>query len=383
MGNTTKQTSPKEELIDQKLIQKKEKENEKEKQRILMLGAGDGGKSTIFKQLKILYQEGYSREEKEKFRKEVRSNIYYTLTEIYYFMKTNNIPYYEPSHKDLLKEIKNGGEKEIVNHYEKIKKIMTDKAVQKVINEIHKTQIHESALDFIEDASRIFQKDYIPTLDDILKIHRRTTGIMSDYFSFDNLDLEIFDVGGQRNERKKWIHAYAETKAIIFVVNLNEYDKVLFECSTHSRMGESLLIFDDICNSRWFNNIPVIIFFNQIDRFEKKVQKKNLNCHFQDYVGGLNFQNALEFIKNKFSSLNKTNREIHIFETCALDTGKMKQIFMEVTKILKDFYSLDKELKGQREETEKEKEKEDEKEDEKENGKENEKENGKEKEKEK
>lgn len=39
----------------------------------------------------------------------------------------------------------------------------------------------------------------------------------------------IVDVGGQRSERKKWIHCFEGVTAVIFVSALNEYDLVLAE----------------------------------------------------------------------------------------------------------------------------------------------------------
>jgi guanine nucleotide-binding protein G(i) subunit alpha len=39
----------------------------------------------------------------------------------------------------------------------------------------------------------------------------------------------MFDVGGQRSERKKWIHCFEGVTAIIFCVALSEYDMVLAE----------------------------------------------------------------------------------------------------------------------------------------------------------
>ena len=39
----------------------------------------------------------------------------------------------------------------------------------------------------------------------------------------------MFDVGGQRSERKKWIHCFEGVTAIIFIVGLSEYDLVLAE----------------------------------------------------------------------------------------------------------------------------------------------------------
>jgi hypothetical protein len=45
------------------------------------------------------------------------------------------------------------------------------------------------------------------------------------------LSIHLFDVGGQRSERKKWIHCFEAVTSIIFCVALSEYDQVLLEAS--------------------------------------------------------------------------------------------------------------------------------------------------------
>ena len=44
--------------------------------------------------------------------------------------------------------------------------------------------------------------------------------------------VSMFDVGGQRSERKKWIHCFENVTSIIFCVALSEYDQVLLEESS-------------------------------------------------------------------------------------------------------------------------------------------------------
>lgn len=44
--------------------------------------------------------------------------------------------------------------------------------------------------------------------------------------------FRLFDVGGQRSERKKWIHCFEDVTAIIFCVAMSEYDQVLQEDET-------------------------------------------------------------------------------------------------------------------------------------------------------
>jgi hypothetical protein len=44
--------------------------------------------------------------------------------------------------------------------------------------------------------------------------------------------FRLLDVGGQRKERKKWIHCFENVTAIIFCVAMSEYDQVLQEDET-------------------------------------------------------------------------------------------------------------------------------------------------------
>jgi len=39
----------------------------------------------------------------------------------------------------------------------------------------------------------------------------------------------VFDVGGQRSERRKWIHFFDDVNAIIFVAAISEYDQKIRE----------------------------------------------------------------------------------------------------------------------------------------------------------
>ena len=44
--------------------------------KLLLLGAGESGKSTIFKQLKIIHQNGYSLAELTRYQEIVRKNVW-------------------------------------------------------------------------------------------------------------------------------------------------------------------------------------------------------------------------------------------------------------------------------------------------------------------
>jgi hypothetical protein len=56
----------------------------------------------------------------------------------------------------------------------------------------------------------------------------------------------MFDVGGQRSERKKWIHCFENVTSIIFCVALSEYDQVLLEESNQVRQIWESLVFREL-----------------------------------------------------------------------------------------------------------------------------------------
>jgi hypothetical protein len=97
------------------------------------------------------------------------------------------------------------------------------------------------------------------------------------------------DVGGQRSERKKWIHCFQDVTAVIFCVALSEYNLMLQE-DTSNRMQESLKLFREICNSPWFENTAIVLFLNKNDLFRDKIQKVDLNVCFDDYKGIRNYK---------------------------------------------------------------------------------------------
>lgn len=82
---------------------------------------------------------------------------------------------------------------------------------------------------YFADIDRLFTKDYLPSDQDILRARLRTTGISETIFDTGNLTYRMFDVGGQRSERKKWIHVFDNVQVVLFLVAISGYDHVLVE----------------------------------------------------------------------------------------------------------------------------------------------------------
>ena len=50
-------------------------------------------------------------------------------------------------------------------------------------------------------------------------------------------------------------------------------------------MHESITLFDEVVNARWFSNSAIILFLNKCDLFEEKIKKIDMKCMFDDYEG--------------------------------------------------------------------------------------------------
>eukprot|EP00163_Fabomonas_tropica_P007430 TRINITY_DN1713_c2_g5_i2.p1 TRINITY_DN1713_c2_g5~~TRINITY_DN1713_c2_g5_i2.p1 ORF type:complete len:353 (-),score=128.43 TRINITY_DN1713_c2_g5_i2:366-1424(-) len=302
--------------------------------KLLLLGAGESGKSTIFKQMRIIHQEGYSQEERMAFKDVIYSNTIQSMKVLINGSFTKDIPLDTDDHEQLAERILNlsaTGEAFTAEIGKAIQELWNDKGIQQTFECANEFQLNDSAKYYFDCIDRISDPNYLPTQDDVLRSRVRTTGIVETVFNVGGLQFRMVDVGGQRNERKKWIHCFQDVTAVIFVTSLSEYDQVLYEDETQNRMKESLNLFDEICNSRWFADTSLILFLNKTDLFKEKIAQTDLSVCFPEYTGGKDFDNASKFITDKFLELNKNpNKTVYTHLTCATDTKNVKVIFAAV-----------------------------------------------------
>lgn len=82
---------------------------------------------------------------------------------------------------------------------------------------------------FFESVDRIYQRCYLPDDADILRCRVKSTGITETIFHLGSLTYRMFDVGGQRSERKKWMHCFEAVTAVLFLVGISGFDQCLVE----------------------------------------------------------------------------------------------------------------------------------------------------------
>jgi len=218
---------------------------------------------------------------------------------------------------------------------EDIKTLWADPAIRAAYEKKSEFQLMDAAQYCFEQVDRFADPDFTPTDNDVLRVRVRTTGIIETTFKIKETKFKMIDVGGQRNERKKWIHCFEDVTAIIYCVALNEFDMNLFEDDQVNRMQESLELFGEICNSKWFTRTSIVLFLNKRDLFKQKIAEKDLTCLFPDYTGGKDYEAGLKFIQEKFMSMNKnSNKKIFVYPTCATDTQHVRIVFDAAKEII-------------------------------------------------
>ena len=326
-------------MIDENIKQESEKLSQVVK--LLLLGAGESGKSTIVKQMKIIHEDGFSPEELLYYRAIVHSNVKQSMQVILQAMHHLEIAFESPeSEEDIFKydELIQRSEDGVMEQEltDIIMKLWADKGIQACFSRAREYQLNDSAGYYLSELGRIGASDYAPTEQDILRTRVKTTGIIETQFFFKDLQFRMFDVGGQRSERKKWIHCFEGVTAIIFCVALSAYDLVLAEDERTNRMHESLKLFDSVCNSQWFIKTSIILFFNKMDLFAEKIKNSSITACFPDYVGPSTEEGCRNFIKERFYELCSQNRRKDLYShfTCATDTRNIGFVFNAVSDVI-------------------------------------------------
>lgn len=355
--------------------------------KILVLGPGGSGKSTVLKQMRIIHGEKFHRSEQQRFKLPIIKNIFQSISHLvdamnnkFYltFKKKENLKYYQElsdAEKNLLNDLNDWNENR-EKYVSYIKSIWNDLSIQECYSRKNLFYLHDSAKYFIEEnLDRIGKADYIPEIKDILRVREPTTAIIEHKFKIKDTDFLFVDVGGQRSERRKWISCFESVSNIMFVASLSDYDLHLTNDELRgfqkegnnsfkqiNRLKEALDLFRTIINLRkpifytikdtngkeiqrkreelLFRNVGIILFLNKKDLFDEKILRSPLKTCFsefddQKYKEEERADAAKEFIAKKFTDFVEQDRNFYCHFTYALDRESMAVVIEAVrTQIL-------------------------------------------------
>ncbi|KAK9473671.1 guanine nucleotide binding protein, alpha subunit [Dipodascopsis tothii] len=319
---------------------RKDRLNQRNEIKMLLLGAGESGKSTILKQMKLIHEGSYSKDERLGYREIIFSNTVQSMKVILDAMESLEIALSDSgkdSYVQVIYKQPNQIEGDALSPDvgTAIRLLWQDAGVQECFRRSREYQLNDSAQYYFDAIDRIADFHYVPNDQDVLRSRVKTTGITETTFIIGDLTYRMFDVGGQRSERKKWIHCFENVTTILFLVAISEYDQTLFEDETVNRMQEALTLFDSICNSRWFVKTSIILFLNKIDIFKEKLPHSPLRTYFPDYQEEEDYNLACDYVLNRFVSLNQSeSKQVYTHFTCATDTTQIRFVMAAVNDII-------------------------------------------------
>jgi len=192
-----------------------------------------------------------------------------------------------------------------------------------------KCQISDSCAYFFDHIARIADPAYLPNVDDVIQCRVRTTGIVRNDFRVRNMRFEVVDVGGQRSERKKWIHCFECINSLIFVVAISEFDQKTFEDQTTNRIDEAHQLFLETVKSEWFVDTSIVLFLNKKDLFDEKIKYLSLKKYCPGFIGDeTNPSDGYQYFERRFiGSLPPRKTPVYTHVTCLTDSKGFELIF--------------------------------------------------------
>ncbi|KAJ7020187.1 heterotrimeric G protein alpha subunit 4 [Mycena alexandri] len=326
--------------------------------KVLLLGSGDSGKSTILKQMRLIHRVPFSAQETESFRQLVFDNLTRGLKYLLDALPDMGLALPE-AYADV--DAAGYADVELIEHAEDLRdgepfparyfgalsRLWGEEVVRTAWSRGNEAAVPEKCVPVFLDSlwsctissrtlPRLFDPAYVPTEQDIVRARARTIGITETTFKLREHEMLMVDVGGQKSERRKWIHCFQDVTSILFLVSLSGYDQCLVEDRDANQMQDAMTIWDSICHSQWFKQTSIILFLNKNDLFEQKIKTSDIRSFFPDFDGEPGSALAgRDYFKKRFGRLAQKagrakEREIYIHITTATDTELLRVIMAAV-----------------------------------------------------
>ncbi|XP_004066019.1 guanine nucleotide-binding protein subunit alpha-12 [Oryzias latipes] len=309
--------------------------------KILLLGAGESGKSTFLKQMRIINGQEFDQKALLDFRDTIYENILKGMRVLVDARDKLGITWQscENEKQGMLVMSWEGRvgasgvePSEFQLYVMALSSLWADAGIQQAYARRSEFQLSESVKYFLDNLDRIGQLNYIPSRQDILFARKATKGIVEHDFVIKKIPFKMVDVGGQRSQRQKWFQCFDGITSILFMVSSSEYDQVLMEDRRTNRLVESMNIFETIVNNKLFLNVSIILFLNKTDLLVEKIRTVDIRKNFPEFRGDpRRLEDVQAFLVQSFSR-KRRNRGKPLFHhfTTAVDTENIRFVFHAV-----------------------------------------------------
>ncbi|KAJ7203674.1 heterotrimeric G protein alpha subunit 4, partial [Mycena haematopus] len=305
--------------------------------KVLLLDSGDSGKSEILRQMRLIHRMPFSAREIESYRQLVFDNLVHRLKQLLDTLPDMDLELpLAYTHMDV-ELIKNGrglcdGEPFPPKYLGPFQRLWDEEVVHVAWKRGNETVLPDNLQYFFSDLHRLFDPVYVPTEQDILRTRDRTLGIKETTFKLRDHEVLMIDVGGQRSERRKWIHCFQDVTSILFFVSLSGYDQFCVDDPVYNQMQDAMTIWDSICHSQWFKQTSIILLLTKDDIYREKIKTSEIRRFFPDFEGEAgNADQGRAYFKKRFMTLaqkswRRQGREIYVHTTTATDTALLQVV---------------------------------------------------------
>lgn len=314
--------------------------------RVLLTGTYESGKTTLAKQLELLTVK----DPKSLYAVEIRSDEYCgqrhkcqeIVRRVTSMCDRNELL---PENREFVYDLLTVNFGVMTPEYcQKLLNLWNDPAVQNFMRtKPHEAQIlYDNAMYHFSIFDRITAPVYIPTEQDYIMTSFNNQGIYRIKDVNDMDSVVLIDVGGGRlNDRKKWISVHGDNKIdiIVFTVAIADYNVETVDTG-ENRLHDSLSAFSFLLSQPKFKNLPILLIMNQVELFSRKLKERNdLHLTFPEYTKGDDVEAAIEFIKDQFLSLSRSDESMHeshiyCYQMNAIDKESVKQFWRKMVQDL-------------------------------------------------
>jgi len=338
----------KEKVVDKEKRDGKSKELEI---RLCLIGQGECGKSTIFKQMRRIEaseqgREAFKQAERAKLRQAIYDNIVSQMQILIRSAFDEEMDFSSETVKDIAKallQIPIEGDCSAIEIGGMIQKLWAEESLQFLYEERDRLfTIFDGSGYFWDNLERIYTKDYVPTEEDILRSRVKTIQTDETVFTYKDTRFRVTDVGGQRAQRRIWSDVINSSNAVLFMASLTEWDQQLREDRDRNRIVESFALFAEVAQESASSKV-VILLLNKMDLFTQKIEgqrKKQFTACFPDFKGELTVKACSEYLRHRFMAMAGKKRKLFFHFVTAIEMDNVKLIWKDIrTMLVQQFIS--------------------------------------------